>query len=290
MYIMVIIKTSTTWRYASPLITINMSLLGTQGKDTKLQYKDAISILVIFSHNWVVQYLCGGGVHKGHRQALAMSFLEIARFFGGQFCNEKMTNKRHRRFNDALATKNGAGKKDGRTELLMVEKGIFGQFFMDTDILLSLYYDIHNQQRPIGDMPRGAQHTTAASYKKTVDKFVKETCDIIKEHYHCHIIKNDRIYLGCLQAHGYIDYAFPLLPDNPHTNKTLVATMAADAAATVMSQPPKAPASTAQLAPTRMPPAAQPVPQTTSPNVIIEEEEVIKVEDEGKEPEQAEED
>ena len=72
-------------------------------------------------------------------------------------------------------------------------------------------------------------------------------------------------------------------------NKTLAVTMVADATAKVMSQPPKAPESTAPSAPTRMPPTAQPVPQTTSPNVVIEEEEVIKVEDEDKEAEQDEE-
>ena len=143
----------------------------------------------------------------------------------------------------------------------MVEEGIFRKFFMDTHIMLSLYYNIHNQQRPIGDLPCRAQQMTAASWKKAVDKFIEETCDIIKGHYHCRIIKNGQIYPGCLRAHVYIDYAFPLLPSNPHTNKTLVATMAADAAVTVMSQPPKAPASTAQSAPTRMPPTAQPVPQ-----------------------------
>ena len=127
-----------------------------------------------------------------------MSFLEIAWFFGGQFHDEKMTSKQCHRFDDALAAKNGAGKKDGMTELLMVEEGIFRQFFMDTDILSLLYYDIHNQQRPIRDMPHGAQHMTAVSWKKAVNKFVEETCDIIKGHYHCRIIKNGRIYPGCL--------------------------------------------------------------------------------------------
>ena len=206
------------------------------GKDAKLQYKDTIRILVIFSYNQVVQYLCRVGIHKGHCQALAMSFLEMARFFGGQFCDEKMTNKLHHWFDDALAAKNGAGKKDWMTELLRVEEGIFRRFFMDTDILSLLYSDIHNQQRPIGDMPHGVQHMMVASWKKAVNKFVEETCDIIKGHYHCHIIKNCWIYLGYLQAHGYIDYTFPLLPDDPHTNKTLAATIAVDAAMTVMSQ------------------------------------------------------
>ena len=65
----------------------------------------------IYSHNWAVQYLCGGDVHKGHRHALAMLFLEIARFFGSQFHDEKMTNKWCHQFDDALAVKNGTGKK-----------------------------------------------------------------------------------------------------------------------------------------------------------------------------------
>ena len=260
------------------------------GKDTKLQYKDAVCILVIFSYNWAVQYLCGGGIPKGHRQALAMSFLEIAQFFGSQFHDEKMTNKWCHQFNNALATKNCTGKKDGMTELLMVEEGIFGQFFMDTDILSLLWYDIHNQKTPIRDMPHRAQHTMVALWKKAVDKFVKETCDIIKGHYHCHIIKNGWIYLGCLWAHGNIDYTFPLLPDDPHANKTLVVTMVVDAAVIVMSQSLKAPALTAQSAPTRTPPTTQSVQQTTGPDVVIEEEEVIEVEDKGEEPGQAEED
>ena len=180
-----------------------------------------------------------------------MSFLEIARFFGSQFCNEKMTNKWHCQFDDTLAAKNGAGKKDGITELMTVEEGIFGWFFMDTDILSLLYYDIHNQQRPIRDMPCGAQHMTAAPWKRAVDKFIKETCDIIMGHYHCHIIMNGRIYLGCLWLHGYKDYTFLLLPDNPHGNKTLAAKMAADAAATVIYQQPQIPASTTQSAPAK---------------------------------------
>ena len=125
-----------------------------------MQYKDAVHILIVYSYNWCIQYLCGGGINKGHRQALEMSFLETARFFGGQFHDEKMTNKVCHWFNDALAQKNSAGKKDGITELLTVPEGIFGWYYMDTDILSSLYYDIHNQQWPIGDMPQVPQHTS----------------------------------------------------------------------------------------------------------------------------------
>ena len=255
----------------------------------KLQYKDTICILVMFSYNRAVQYLCGGDVHKGHRQALAMSFLEIAQFFGNQFCDKKMTNKQCRQFNDALAAKNGAGKKDGMTELLTVEEGIFRWFFMDTNILSSLYCDMHNQQRSIRDMPCTAQYMMVSVWKKAVDKFVEETCDIIMGHYHCRMLKNGRIHPGCLRPHGYIDYAFLLLQDDPHANKALAVTMAADAAAMVISQQPQALASITQMTPTRTLPTTQPVPETTSLNVVIEEE-IIEVEDNGKKQDQAEED
>ena len=210
------------------------------GKETKMQYKDAICILIIYSYNWCVQYLCGKGFHKGHWQALGMSFLETAQFFDSQFHDEKMTNKQHRWFNNALAQKNGAGKKDGITELLAVQEGIFGQFYMDTDILSSLYYNIHNQQQPIGDMPWVPQHTSAQAWKRAINKFINETCDIIMGHYHCHIVKMGWIYPGCLQPHDYIDYAFLLLPDDPHANKALATKMAMDAAMTVMHQQPPA--------------------------------------------------
>ena len=215
-----------------------------------------------------------------------MSFLETAWFFSGQFHDKKMTNKRHCQFNDALAQKNGTGKKDGITELLTVPEGIFGQFYMDTDILSSLYYDIHNQQWPIGDMPWALKHTLVPAWKKAVNKFIDENCDIIMGHYHCHIVNMGWIYPGCLQLHGYINYAFLLLPDVPHANQTLAMKMAADAAMMVMHTQPQslAPATQVTLqtkakAPPVAQPTTQPAPETTSPDVIIEEEVVEIVDD-----------
>ena len=218
-----------------------------------------------------------------------MSFLEIARFFSSQFRDEKMINKWCRWFDDALAVKNSAGKGDRMTELLMVEEGICGHFFMDTDILSSLYYDMHNQQRPIGDMPHMAQHMMVSSWKRAVNKFVKETCDIVQGHCHCRIVKNGQVYPGCLWPHGYIGCAFPLLLDDPHANKTLAVRMAVDAITTVISQQSQAPTSAAQSAPTRTPPVMQPVPKATGPDVIVEEE-TVKVEDNDAEQDKAGED
>ena len=186
------------------------------------------------------------------------------------------------------------------TELLTVEEGIFGCFFMDTDILSTVYYDIHNQQQPIGDMPWVPQHTTASAWKRAVNKFVKETCDIIQGHYHCCIVKNGQIYPGCLQPHNYIDYAFPLLVDDPHTNRTLATRMATDVTMTVIYQQSQTSAPTTHPAPqttekepTTAPPATQlrmqPVLETTSLDVIIEEE-IVKIKDDSNMQDQAEED
>ena len=128
------------------------------GKETKIQYKVGVCILIVYSYNWCVQYHCSRSIHKGHRQALGMSFLKTTWFFSDQFCDEKMTHKWRRWFNNTLAQKNGAGKKIGITELLTVLEGIFRWFYMDTDILSSLYYDIHTRQLP--------------AWKRAIDKFM----------------------------------------------------------------------------------------------------------------------
>ena len=134
-------------------------------------------------------------------------------------------------------------------------------------------------------MSHGPQHTEVSSWKRAIDKFVEETCDIIQGHYHCQIIKNGQIYLGCLWPHGYIDYAFLLLLDDPHANKSLAVRMSVDAA----MMAPQAPSSVTQSAPTRTSPTIQPVPETTGLDVIVEEE-IVKVEDDGAEQGQAKED
>ena len=144
------------------------------GKDAKLQYKDAIHILVIFSYNQGSPVLVQRGRPQGTPSGSGNVIPRNCPVLWQPILWWKDTNKQCCWFDDALAAKNGAGNKDRMTELLTVEEGIFGRFFMDTDILLLLYYDIHNQQRPIGDMPCRAQHTMAASWKKAINKFVEE--------------------------------------------------------------------------------------------------------------------
>ena len=124
---------------------------------------------------------------------------------------------------------------------------------------------------------------TALTWKRAVNKFVDETCDIIKGHYHCCIVKNGQIYLGYLQPHGYIDYAFPLLPDDPHANWSLAVRMAADTTTMLTHQQPQASALTTHSVPqtqAKGPPVPQPVTQleTTILDFVIEEEEIIEIE------------
>ena len=157
---------------------------------------------------------------------------------------------------------------------MTVLEGILGCFYMDTDILSSLYYDIHNQQWPIGDMIWVPQHMSVLAWKRAIDKFIIEICDIILGHYICCIMKMGWIYLGCLCQHGYIDYVFPLLPDDHHANQSLVVMMAADAVTMVMYQQPQSPVPTVQAAPQAQA-VAQPALGTTGPDVVIEE--IIKI-------------
>ena len=105
-------------------------------------------------------------------------------------------------------------------------------------------------------------------------------------HYHCRIVKMGQIYPGCLRLHSYIDYAFLLLPDDPHANKTLATKMVVDAAMTVMHQQPQAPVPATRMmsqtqaeAPPVAQPTMQPASQTTGPDVIIKEEVVEIIDD-----------
>ena len=131
-------------------------------------------------------------------------------------------------------------------------------------------------------MPQVPQHISALAMKRTINKFIDKTCDIILGHYHCHIMKMGQIHPDCLCLQGYIDYAFPLLPDDPHANRSLTVTMVADATMTVMYQQPQALAPAVQVvlqaqavAQPATQPAMQPAPDTTSPDVVIEE--IIKI-------------
>ena len=80
---------------------------------------------------------------------------------------------------------------------------------------------------------------------------------------------------------------FLLLPDDPHANQSLAVRMVADATTTVIYQQPQAPASATQSIPTKTPPVIQPVPKTPSPDIVIEEEEIFEIRDDGGEQDQA---
>ena len=92
-----------------------------------MKYQDAIRILCVFSYNFCVKYFSGGGVHNGHRAALGLSFLNAARFFGGEFRRKEYTGKVRKIHDEGLARENSFGKDDGITALTSCPEGVNGR-------------------------------------------------------------------------------------------------------------------------------------------------------------------
>ena len=187
---------------------------GETGK--RMHYRDAVKILTVHAYHACVRFFAPGGVHKQHLTALGLSFLEAARFFGGEFRDEAFTGRkkpRHRHDRN-LVLSNGTGYKTAMEELLTVKEGIAGRFYMDVDILSAVYRLVADQLRILGEFPRG-KHTSAASWNKAWEKAVDETVDRIAQELFCQKKKLGRVYPVCLRESGYLDYAFPLPADDP---------------------------------------------------------------------------
>ena len=148
--------------------------------------------------------------------ALGLSFLEAAYFFGGQFHDPAFTRrKKHQVHNSNLLRKKGEGHQTGMDELLNMNEGVAGRFYMDVNTLACLYSDMVHQLRYLGDFPRSPQHTTVAKWKAAWDKFVDETIKKIGQQYWCRKIKQGQTYPSCLRQSGLLDHAFPLPEDDP---------------------------------------------------------------------------
>ena len=145
---------------------------------------------MVHAYNHTVKYFAPGGVYKGHLTALGLSFLEVAYFFGGQFCDPAFTGHKKRQAHDSnLLRKNGEGHQTGMDELLSTNEGVAGRFYMDVDTLAHLYSDMAHQLRYRGEFLRSPQHTTATKWRATWDKFVDETIEKIGQQYWCRKIK-----------------------------------------------------------------------------------------------------
>ena len=171
---------------------------------------------MVHAYNHTVKYFAPGGVYKGHLTALGLSFLEVTYFFGGQFRDPAFTGrKKCQAHNSNLLWKNGEGHQTGMDELLNMNDGVAGHFYMDVDTLARLYSDMAHQLRYLGEFLRSPQHTTATKWKATWDKFVDETIEKIGQQYWCRKIKQGWTYPSCLQQSGLLDHAFPLPEDDP---------------------------------------------------------------------------
>ena len=182
----------------------------------RMQYRDAVKVLTVYAYHTCVRFFAPGRVHKQHLTALGLSFLKVARFFGGEFRDEVFTgrNKPRHRHDRNLVLSNGKGYKTAMEELLSAKEGIAGQFYMNVDTLSTVYRFVANQLRILGEFPRG-KHTSAASWNKAWEKAVDETVERIAQELFCQTKKLGRVYPICLREPGYLDYAFPLPADNP---------------------------------------------------------------------------
>ena len=114
-----------------------------------------------------LKFFAPGRVHKQHLMALGLSFLEAAHYFGGEFRNKCFTgpNKPRHKHDRKLVRTNGTGHKTAMEELLTTKEGITGRFYMDVNILLTLYKDMADQKRFMGEFPHG-RHTTPQSLEQ----------------------------------------------------------------------------------------------------------------------------
>ena len=173
-------------------------------------------ILTVCAYNSVVKFFAPGGVHKQHLMALGLSFLEVAYFFGSEFRDECFTsqNKPRHRHDRKLVHSNGEGHQTAMEELLTTNEGIAGHFYMDVDILLTMYQYRADQLRFMGEFPQG-KHMSARAWNKAYEKAVDEAVEKIGQQLFCQKKKLGRPYPVCLRQAGYLDHAFPLLIDDP---------------------------------------------------------------------------
>ena len=124
-------------------------------------------------------------------------------------------NKPQQKHDRKLVQTNGMGHKTAMEELLTVKEGIAGHFYMDVDTLSTLYKDMSEQLRFMGEFPRSRKHTTSKAWNKAYEKAVGETVDKIGQHFFCQKKKLGWVYPICLRQPGYLNHAFPLNVDDP---------------------------------------------------------------------------
>ena len=182
----------------------------------RMQYRDAVKALMVYAYNNAVKFFAPHGVHKQHLTALGLSFLKAAHFFGGEFRDGCFTGpkKPRRRHDRNLVHTNGKGHQTALEELLTTSEGIAGRFYMDVDILSTVYQYMTDQLRFMGEFPWG-KHVSTKAWNKAYEKAVDETVEKIGQQLFCQKKKLGRPYPICLRQAGYLDYAFPLPIDDP---------------------------------------------------------------------------
>ena len=186
-----------------------------QGDVCRLDLLDSYRILLVWLYWYSVRYFSGAGVHDGHRAALAYSFLDVARWFGGVFRRPPFNLKGRQRYDDGLARQSARNDKTGMEYLLGVEGGVQGRHFMASDLLGTMFTSVARQERPVGNYWRPRNATTRAKWEESVAKTWVETVNRIAPHMGTQTKRDGRVYPAPLRyaPRNYIDYAFPFYTD-----------------------------------------------------------------------------
>ena len=186
-----------------------------QRPHTKLQYIDAIRILVCYAyHHTSNHHFDKSGMHDNHLAHLAFSFLQVAKFFGAEFRDPGMSGKLHQQYDHKAPSHQGPHLQGSMKELISV--GIRSWHFMAIDMLSTVFMSIANQQREVGEPYRNPRHS-AMQWKRVVNKAQDESVNRLSKQLGMQTFISGRVYPACLRNTPYADYAFPL--QGPYHNQ-----------------------------------------------------------------------
>ena len=179
-----------------------------QRPHTKLQYIDAVRIMICYAyHHTANNHFDKSGMHDNHLAHLTFSFLQVAKFFGAEFRDPRMSGKVCQQYDHEVPSRRGPHLIDGMSKLTSVSMRTL--HFMAIDMLSSVFMSVANQQREVGEPYRNPRHN-AMQWKWAVDQAQRESVNRLSKQLGMQTFFDSWVYPACLWGTQYTDYAFPL--------------------------------------------------------------------------------
>ena len=173
-----------------------------------MQYIDTVRILVCYAyHHAANNHFDKSSMHDNHLAHLAFLFLQVAKFFGTEFSDPRMSGKVCQQYDHEAPSCQGPHLIDSMSELTSV--GLRTWHFMAVDMLSSVFMSVTNQQREVSKLYRNPRHT-AMQWKWAVDQAQRETVNRLSKQLGMQTFVDGQVYPACLRNTPYADYAFPL--------------------------------------------------------------------------------